>query len=227
MMTMCFSLHVEKKLSRIAEVFDALSSKKDFASFGELKKKHPEVYMAPDEDSRIYPNYWAPIVVQERGHRIIKPMRYRIRPAGSQEEVPAKFNLFNARLDALESRKTWRPLLAKRHCLIPIRGFYEWVKNEGLKKQIEFFAPEHELMGVAGLYDLWQGENAFGEKIVLPSFAVITNDPPREVEEMGHDRCPIVLRHECWDEWLQTKTPISFLEDHSKYKELIFENQFI
>ena len=33
-------------------------------------------------DSRIYPGYFAPVMVMESGKRVIKPMRYQCRPAG-------------------------------------------------------------------------------------------------------------------------------------------------
>jgi putative SOS response-associated peptidase YedK len=223
---MCFSLHVEKKLNQLSETFEALSSKKDFAYYSALKEKKPEDYMAPDDEGRIYPYYWSPVIVKERGHRIIKPMRYRLRPQGSSEEVPNKFNIFNARLDSLESRKTWKPLLGKRHCLIPIRGFYEWVATDEGKKQIEFYPPEHKLVGVAGLYDIWQGKDHYGDTIELHSFAVITQDPPPEVEEMGHDRCPIVLNSNSWDQWLETNDPVAFLGESGHQGKVIFQNQF-
>ncbi len=224
---MCFSLHVEKKLNKLSETFGAFSSKKDFGNFASLKEKSPGDYMSPDEENRIYPYYWSPVIVHEKDHRIIKPMRYRLRPGGSEEEVPNKFNIFNARLDSLENRKTWRPLLGKRHCLIPIRGFYEWVATDQGKKQIEFYPPEHDLLVVAGLYDIWQGKDNFGDEIELHSFAVITQDPPKEVQEMGHDRCPIALRPESWDSWLTQQDPVEFLEDTAHHAKVTYQNQYV
>lgn len=35
-----------------------------------------------DEDSRIFPGWYAPVMVSENGQRVIKPMRYQCRPAG-------------------------------------------------------------------------------------------------------------------------------------------------
>ena len=32
---------------------------------------------------------------------------------------------------------------------------------------------------------------------------VITGDPPPEIEEQGHDRCPIFLQETLIDDWLQ------------------------
>jgi hypothetical protein len=35
-----------------------------------------------DEDSRIFPAWYAPVLVVENGRRVVKPMRYQCRPAG-------------------------------------------------------------------------------------------------------------------------------------------------
>ena len=33
-------------------------------------------------DSRIYPGWYAPVMIMENGRRVVKPMRYQCRPAG-------------------------------------------------------------------------------------------------------------------------------------------------
>lgn len=33
-------------------------------------------------DSRIFPGWYAPVMVWENGRRVVKPMRYQCRPAG-------------------------------------------------------------------------------------------------------------------------------------------------
>lgn len=44
-----------------------------------------------DEDSRIFPGWWAPVMVMENGRRVIKPMRYQCRPAGTPSNYDFKF----------------------------------------------------------------------------------------------------------------------------------------
>ena len=36
-----------------------------------------------DEDSRIFPGWYAPVVIIENGLRVVKPMRYQCRIAGA------------------------------------------------------------------------------------------------------------------------------------------------
>jgi len=40
-----------------------------------------------DRDSRIFPAHYAPVMVAENGHRVIKPMRYQCRLAGKPGRV--------------------------------------------------------------------------------------------------------------------------------------------
>ncbi|MGF6870625.1 hypothetical protein OKW35_000079 [Paraburkholderia sp. MM5477-R1] len=51
-----------------------------------------------DRDSRIFPGGYAPVMVIEDGHRVIKPMRYQCRPAGKPPFYDTKYpGTYNAR----------------------------------------------------------------------------------------------------------------------------------
>ena len=160
----------------------------------------------PSDDGRIFSNYFANVIVEESGQRLIKPMRYRVRPHGSREEIPTKFNVFNARIDALETRKTWTPLFMKKHGIIAFTHFYEWVSDpenpNGKPKLISFYPDNHELMWAPVLYDEWISKDG---SMQFKSFAIITDGPSPEIERMGHDRCPIFLDKEKIDSWLNPK----------------------
>jgi putative SOS response-associated peptidase YedK len=49
------------------------------------------------------------------------------------------------------------------------------------------------------LWDEWVSKDG---SLSFKSFAIITDDPPPEIEIMGHDRCPIFLKEELIDSWL-------------------------
>lgn len=98
-----------------------------------LKKKRSSIFKLPECDSRVYTNVFSNVIVLENGARVFKPMRYRLRPADSNVEVPLQFNVYNARKDSLQSKQTWKKLFMQKHGLFPFVGFYEWV-IEGDKK---------------------------------------------------------------------------------------------
>ena len=170
------------------------------------KEKKSLPLKVSSDDGRVFSNYFASVIVEESGERLIKPMRYRVRPHGSREEIPTKFNVFNARIDALETRKTWAPLFMRTHGIIPFTHFYEWVSDpenpNGKPKLISFYPQDRELMWAPVLYDQWISKDG---SMQFKSFAIITDGPPPEIERMGHDRCPIFLNKEKIDVWLNPK----------------------
>ena len=60
-------------------------------------QRHTEL---KDRDSRIYPGYYAPVMVMENGRLVVKPMRYQCRPAGKPAFYDTKYpGTYNARRD--------------------------------------------------------------------------------------------------------------------------------
>lgn len=213
---MCFSVEVQKDLKKTALRFNAQVSMADFEHFEALKKRGEDrdwvksalnlsrkpttnIFKEADGDGRIFPGTFTHVMVYENNRRVLRPMRYRVRPAGSKEEIPTKFNVFNARLDSLENRQTWQPLFMKQHGLLPFVRFFEWVEEDSKKRLISFKPDRHEIMWAPCLWDYWENEK---EGIGFYSFAIITDDPPKEIYEKGHDRCPIFLREDLINEWL-------------------------
>lgn len=165
------------------------------------KRKAP--FQLPADDGKVFPNYFTNVIVEEKDQRIITPMRYRVRPHGSKEEVPMKFNVYNARLDSLEHAKTWQPLFMHNHGIVPFVKFYEWVPGPDGKPKLITFSPEgREIMWAPCLWDEWISKDG---SVHFKSFAIITDDPPPEVREMGHDRCPIFLKDDYISEWVNPK----------------------
>lgn len=199
---MCFSVEINRDLKTLSKIFGATIDKDSFVELNSLKESNPKIYKVPGEDNKIFPNVHAPVVIMKDGQRALIPMRYRVRPHDSPKEIPSKYNLFNARYDSLLIKKTWKDLFGKKHGLFPFKRFFEWVEGPDHKKQLISFSPkDHELMWAPCLYDIWEDKNL---KII--SFALITDDPPLEVLNAGHDRCPIFLNKKYWDNWLNPES---------------------
>ncbi len=198
---MCFSVEINRDLKYLSNFFNAQIDQRSFLELDRLKEES-DLYKTPAADNRIFPNVYAPVIISSHNQNILTPMRYRLRPHDSKQEVPSKYNLFNARLDSLTTRKTWRPLLGKNHGLFPFVRFFEWVEHEGKKKLISFYPKNREIMWAPCLYDLWREPSG---KYSILSFALITDEPPKEILEMGHDRCPIFLNKNCWQDWLNPR----------------------
>ncbi|CAJ0886479.1 hypothetical protein R20233_03157 [Ralstonia sp. LMG 32965] len=151
-------------------------------------------------DSRIYPGWYAPVMVMENGRRVVKPMRYQCRPAGKpafyDEQYPGTYN---ARRDNL--RGFWKGQYSHTHGLVLVDAFYEYVAQpDGTSAILEFRPNPPQTLLVACVWSHWRATKP-GEKDLL-SFAIITDDPPPEIAEVGHDRCPIPIKPENIDAWL-------------------------
>ncbi|HEX3380138.1 MAG TPA: SOS response-associated peptidase family protein [Paraburkholderia sp.] len=160
-------------------------------------------------DSRIFPGYYAPVMVMENGQRVIKPMRYQCRLAGKPASYDTRYpGTYNARRDSLEG--FWKALFGHSHGLVLASAFYENVsrakmagrelapgeKDENVR--LEFRPnPPHDML-VACLWSRWSGK----DEPDLLSFAAITDEPPPEVAAAGHDRCIIPIKPEHVDAWL-------------------------
>jgi putative SOS response-associated peptidase YedK len=201
---MCFSLQIDKNLKHLAQIYKAEIIASEFVKLKNLLASHPHLpFKIPGDDGRVYPHYFAPVIVSDQQKRIILPMRYRLRPQGSVEEIPAKYNVFNARLDALHTRKTWKSLIGKNHGIVPVKKFFEWVPDEkGKSRLIAFYPKNYDSMAIPCLFDHF---TAAKNEYDFYSFAVITTDPPADILAMGHDRCPIFLDEENSESWMKNK----------------------
>lgn len=154
-----------------------------------------------ERDYRIFPGYYAPVMIMEGGRRVIKPMRYQCRPAGKPAFYDTKYpGTYNARRDKLEA--FWKGLFGVSHGIMVVNMFYEnvtRVDSDGTTRNevLEFKPNPRQDMLIACLWSHWEqgGES-------LNSFAAITDEPPPEVAAAGHDRCIVPIKPENVDAWL-------------------------
>lgn len=151
------------------------------------------------DDNRIFPGVYCPVLVVEEGRRVVKPMRYQCRPAGTPILYDRKFpGTYNARRDNLEG--FWRRQFGYSHALIVADTFYENVEIEGKNQRLAFVPRSGEPMLIACLWSHWR--DPAGNEPDLLSFAAITDEPEPEVAAAGHDRTIINIKPEHVDAWL-------------------------
>jgi putative SOS response-associated peptidase YedK len=179
-------------------------------------------------DSRIFPFWYAPLLIMENGKRVIKPMRYHCRPNGKPASYDKRYDgLYNARRENLEG--FWKALFGVRHGVLVATSFFGNVSRHALEKRklapgekpenlVLHFNPKpgHDML-LACLWDRW---SAPGE-LPLDSFTAITDEPPEEIAAAGHDRCVIPLTEANLDAWLNpagrtTSELARLLDEHSR-----------
>jgi len=162
-----------------------------------------------NEDARIFPMMYAPVLISENGKTIIRPMRYTCRLAGKPAEYDRRYpGTYNARRDSLDDY--WSKVYGRNHAVMVISGFYENVPLH-LYEHRELSADEKERnlvlefdpypsqdMLVACVWDRWSRPGSPD----LYSFAAITDEPTPEVAATGHQRTVITLQERFLSEWL-------------------------
>jgi putative SOS response-associated peptidase YedK len=90
-------------------------------------------------------------------------------------QFEAKFPAFNIRVDTMDQKKMWPPLLKKgKRCVFPIDAFYEWpVKGRGLPP-VKIMLADKQPYAIAGLWSTWYDGNQ--PKYSFATFTVESND---------------------------------------------------
>jgi putative SOS response-associated peptidase YedK len=105
--------------------------------------------------------------------------------------------LINAKAETVADKPAFRAALARRRCLIPADGFYEWVPAPGKKQPIHFRLRQGGLFAFAGLWERWQPPGG----PAVESCAVLTTEA-NEVVRPVNERMPVILEPAAWQEWL-------------------------
>ncbi|MBE1534444.1 SOS response-associated peptidase [Actinomadura algeriensis] len=173
-----------------------------------------------EADYNVAPTKQVPVVldrvpkdVPEEAHpaanapvRQLRTVRWGLVPSWAKD--PAIGNrMINARAETVHEKPSYRRAFAKRRCLLPADGYFEWYVLEGEEgekkpkkppKQPFFIRPKDgEVMAMAGLYELWRSP----EDEWLWTCTVITTDAPDDLGRI-HDRMPMVVEPDRWDAWL-------------------------
>lgn len=192
--------------------------------FEEYEIKLPKTF--EEVNKRFYPKDIAPIIVSDNKNdktRLVG-MQFSLIPSWSKEPK-VKFATHNARIETVLEKPTWKSPFLKHHCVVPMSGFYEAVREgEYAGNVIQFKPKESKLMFAAGIYDIWTNPES-QEK--LYSFSILTTEPPKFILENGHDRTPIFLEFDKAKKWLEmtpdTKDQREFLLNTLSHPNLTIE----
>ena len=138
--------------------------------------------------------------------RVMRAMRWGLVPSWVRptQKLP---NLFNARVETAFEKPSFRAAVARRHCVIPMDGWYEWVPGEpatpggkaGPKQPFHMSMPGDQGLLMAGLWEARRDPE--DESLTQLSCTILTTEalgPLRRV----HDRMPLVVSPEVLADWL-------------------------
>jgi putative SOS response-associated peptidase YedK len=105
--------------------------------------------------------------------------------------------LLNARAETAAEKPAFRAAFARRRCLIPADGFYEWRAVAGKKLPVYFRLRDARPFAFAGLWERWPGP----EGRPVETCAILTA-PANDLVAPLHDRMPVILQPRQFADWL-------------------------
>lgn len=123
--------------------------------------------------------------------------------------------MINARSETLADKPAFRRAYARRRCLLPAGGYYEWyapqgplepgvpTTSKGKPKKQPFYihrADGHSL-AMAGLYEWWRDPERDDADSWLLTATIVTTEAADAVGRI-HDRMPVVIAEGDWATWL-------------------------
>jgi putative SOS response-associated peptidase YedK len=175
----------------------------------------PEYALAPDFN--VAPTKKVYIVldrtVEEVAERALAIARWGLVPSWAKDPSIGS-RMINARAETVAEKPAFRRAFAKRRCLVPADGYYEWYlpsspdapAGKGGKplKQPFFIHPDDDSsLAMAGLYEWWRDptrEEGDPHAWRL-TCTVITTEASDEVGRI-HDRMPMTISRGNWEQWL-------------------------
>lgn len=124
--------------------------------------------------------------------------------------------MFNARSETLATKGAFAKAFAKRRCIIPVDGFYEWkvienTSGKPTKQPVFVHRVDGDPFAFAGIWETWRGPDRTDDP--LRSCSIITGSPNEKMAEY-HNRMPVMLSPDSWDRWLDpTFDDIAALEE--------------
>jgi putative SOS response-associated peptidase YedK len=142
--------------------------------------------------------------------RMLRTVRWGLVPSWAKD-VSIGNRLVNARSETVAVKPSFKRALARRRCLVPADGYYEWYTPEGVPgekkkpaKQPFFLHPaDGSIMAMAGLYELWRDPDKPDEDpdAWLWSMTLLTTTATDDLGHI-HDRMPMTVLKNQWGEWL-------------------------
>jgi putative SOS response-associated peptidase YedK len=181
------------------------------------------VATTPGPSFNVAPTNEVFVVFEDGGTRRLDTFRWGLVPSWAKD-LSIGSKMINARAETVAEKPSYKRALAKRRCIIPADGFFEWkpvakgetggLNKKGPKQPFYIHRPEDEPYAFAGLWEVWRGGPkpsksdaaeqdgpAEGEQEIVHTCTILTGAPNSAMAQL-HDRMPIILPPDRWDPWL-------------------------
>ncbi len=127
-----------------------------------------------------------------------------VKDSAAAEEIRRK--TFNARMETLLEKPSFRGAVKAKRCLVLCRGFYEWQQRNTGKIPYYIYLEGESPMAMAGLYEDWTDRQT-GEVIRTCTIITTAAGPMMEKIHNTKKRMPVILSPENEKAWIDPDLP--------------------
>lgn len=142
----------------------------------------------------VAPTQHAP-VVRARDERRVDLLRWGLVPHWAKD-VSIGARMINARIETVADKPAFRDAFAKRRCIVPATGYFEWKREAGSSQPMWIHPEGAPMLWLAGLWSCWGTPEDR-----LETFTILTREAIGELASI-HDRMPVALSADMAGQWL-------------------------
>lgn len=135
------------------------------------------------------------VIAERDGKRQLGSMKWGLVPHWAQDTRSIHIN---ARSETVATTAAFRDSFARKRCLIPADGFYEWEPAESGRTPHWVYRADGHPMVFAGI---WASRLDPDTGEWLRTCSILTSEATGPTATI-HDRMPVVLVADAWDRWL-------------------------
>lgn len=139
-------------------------------------------------------------------NRALKVARWGLVPSWAKDPSVGS-RMINARCETVDQKPSFRSAFARRRCLVPALGYYEWQGAPGAKQPYFIQARDHRTLALAGLFEWWTDRTRAADDpdATRLTFTILTRSAEGSVADI-HDRMPVVVQPSLWSAWLDPRS---------------------
>jgi putative SOS response-associated peptidase YedK len=176
-------------------------------AFGFIEQPNlaPRYNIAPTQD--------VPVIRQRKdpaGQRTLQMLRWGLVPSWA-ESLAGGAKMINARAETVMAKPAFHRAFARRRCLVPADGFYEWRPDDKAKQPYLITARDGAPLAFAGLWERWSPpaeesglpaeDGEADRRPFVDTFTIVTTAANAALTPLHH-RMPVILAPSDHGRWL-------------------------
>ena len=160
----------------------------------QVEDYEPSYNIAPTQNSLV--------LVQDKGSKIVRSMKWGLIPAWSKNELYGP-KMINARVETVTTKPSFKNLIPKNRCIVLSDGYYEWKQSGGIK--VPFFIQKKD-SGIMLFAGLWTACSMSSKRIF--TYTILTTKAQKNISAI-HDRMPVLFDKSKAEMWINLDNQFS------------------